>query len=218
MSSFTKKPVLTNLLPRMMMRRRTLTIPNTGSRLIKVAHSIKEIILGMKNEPVSGDERKEIRIKNHSRKKRKTDKKIDKEKPAKTGRRKLISVSAVVVLLLIAALIVYPKIFKRNTLERLRASGEKISVVVMPFLNMTNNVSWDIWQTGIQSEIINNLSKLEELRVLQTVSINEQLQKEGITNTNYTSITSSIASKISKILGADVFITEVYYPPELYLG
>ena len=61
------------------------------------------------------------------------------EKPTKTIKVKLLSTIAVVALLIIAGIIAYPKIFKRNTLEKLRASGERISVAVMPFQNMTND-------------------------------------------------------------------------------
>ena len=63
------------------------------------------------------------------------------EKPAKADERKLISIVAIIAILVIAAIIAYPKIFKRNTLERLKASGERISVAVMPFQNMTNDTS-----------------------------------------------------------------------------
>jgi TolB-like protein len=50
----------------------------------------------------------------------------------------------IAVLLVIAAIFAYPKIFKKNTLEKLRSSGEKISVAVMPFQNMSNDTIWNV--------------------------------------------------------------------------
>ncbi len=74
------------------------------------------------------------------------------EKPAKIPKRKLLSGVLLLRLLIIAAIFAYPKIFKQNTLEKLRSSGERISVAVMPFQNMTNDTTWNIWQDGIQDE------------------------------------------------------------------
>ena len=42
---------------------------------------------------------------------------------------------------LIVAVIVVPKIFKNNTLEKLKSSGEKITTAIMPFQNMTGDAS-----------------------------------------------------------------------------
>jgi tetratricopeptide (TPR) repeat protein len=108
------------------------------------------------------------------------------------------------VLIIAVMVLAYPKIFKRNTLEKLRSSGERISVAVMPFQNMTNDTIWNIWQEGIQNELITSLTNSEELKVRQTESINDLIQSKGFTN--YASITPSIASNVSQKLDADVFI------------
>ena len=90
-------------------------------------------------------------------------------------------------------------------LKKLRSSGERISVAVMPFQNMTNDTTWNVWQEGIQNNLITSLSNNpEELKVRQTQSITDFLQSKGITN--YASITPSVASKISQKLDADVLI------------
>ena len=104
----------------------------------------------------------------------------------------------------IAAILAYPKIFRKDTLEKLRSSGERISVAVMPFQNMTNDTIWDVWQDGVQDILINSFSNSEELRVRQAEFINGLVKDQGIIN--YTSITPLIASKISKKLDANVFI------------
>jgi TolB-like protein/Tfp pilus assembly protein PilF len=124
------------------------------------------------------------------------------KKPVK----KILSASNIIIVALIIAvgILAYPKIFKPNTLEKLRSSGERISVAVMPFQNMTNDTTWNVWQDGIQNELITSLTNSEELKVRQTESINNLIQSKGLTN--YASITPSIASNISQKLDANVFV------------
>jgi TolB-like protein len=74
----------------------------------------------------------------------------------------------------------------------------------MPFQNMTNDTTWNVWQDGIQNELISFLTNSEELKVRQIESTTGLLQSEGLTN--YTSITPSIAGAISQKLDANVFI------------
>jgi TolB-like protein/Tfp pilus assembly protein PilF len=136
---------------------------------------------------IRGDERKEVQ-----------------NKPAKVGEQRLISIIALASILIIAAILIYPKIFKQDSLEMLRSSGERISVVVIPFQNMTNDTTWNVWQDGIQNELITYLTNSEELKIRQPESINTQIQSKGLTN--YASITPSIASKISQKLDANIFI------------
>jgi tetratricopeptide (TPR) repeat protein/TolB-like protein len=108
-------------------------------------------------------------------------------------------------ILLIIAVIVFSKIFRRNTLEKIRTSGERISVAVMPFQNMTNDTIWDKWEEVVQTNITTFLSNYpEELKVRQAELVTKILQSKGLAN--YYSITSSVASSISEKLDADVFI------------
>jgi tetratricopeptide (TPR) repeat protein len=165
----------------------------------KVALAIKEIILAMKREPekvVKATEKaKEVR----------TEKSIFFQgNPSKSWKRKFIPIASIIALLVIIALLAFPKIFKRDTFERLKSSGERISVAVMPFQNMTNDTSWNVWQDGIQEIFITSLSNSEELKVQQTKLISNYLQNKGLTS--YASITPSVASTISKKLDASVLI------------
>ena len=107
------------------------------------------------------------------------------------------------ILIIAVIVLAYPKIFKQDTLESLRSKG-KISVAVMPFQNMTNDSTLNVWQGGIQNEVITSLTDAEELKVRQTESVNNLIQRKGLTN--YASITPSFASNISKKLEADVFV------------
>ena len=108
------------------------------------------------------------------------------------------------ILIIVVLVFAYPKVFKRNTLEKLRSSGERISVAVMPFKNMTNDTIWNVWQDGIQNELITSLTNSEELKVRQIESIIGLLQSKGLTN--YASITPTIASDISQKLETNIFI------------
>ena len=107
------------------------------------------------------------------------------------------------ILIIVVLVLVYPKIFKRDTLEDLKAKG-RISVAVMPFQNMTNDKTLNVWQEGVQNEIITTLTNSDELRIRQTETINSLIQSQGITN--YESITPLVASALSLKLDADVFI------------
>jgi tetratricopeptide (TPR) repeat protein len=174
-------------------------------QLIKVAHSIKEIILGMKNEPSKVIGEKE-QIKESVKEVKTEGIKVVEKNPAKAYRIRFIIPVLVVALLIIAGIIAYPKIFKRNTIEKLRASGERISVAVMPFQNMTNDTIWNIYQLGIQENLINYLSNFpKELLVRQTELISGLLQNKGVTN--YASLTSSVAKTVSQKLESNVFIS-----------
>jgi hypothetical protein len=72
------------------------------------------------------------------------------------------------VLIIAAVVLAYREIFRSGTLEKLRFRAELISVAVIPFLNMTNDSTWDIWQNGFQDNLVASLSNYpDELQVRQ---------------------------------------------------
>jgi tetratricopeptide (TPR) repeat protein/TolB-like protein len=183
---------------------KNLNNTNYRNQINKVALAIKEIILGLKREQI-------LEVKEKAQHKKffeevvKEEKKIEKEKPAKLNKRRLIPRVAILAILIIAAVLFYPKIFKRDTLDKLRSSGERIIVTVMPFQNMTNDTIWNVWRDVIQTNITTFLSNYpEELKVSQTELVNNILQSKGLAD--YYSITSFVASSVSSKLDADVFI------------
>jgi tetratricopeptide (TPR) repeat protein len=107
------------------------------------------------------------------------------------------------ILIVVVLILAYPKVFKRDTLENLRAKG-KISVAVMPFQNMTGDTTKNLWQNWIQDNLIAYLSNSGELKVRQMESIKSVIQSKGLTEN--ASITSSLASAISQTLDANFFI------------
>ena len=119
-------------------------------------------------------------------------------------RRLRVSDLIIAALMIIVVILAYPRIFNRNSLKNLRSPGGKISVAVMPFHNMTSDTTWNIWQTGIQNELITSLTNSEELKVRQTETVNSILRGKGLTN--YASIVQSDATAISQKLGANVVV------------
>jgi AraC-like DNA-binding protein/tetratricopeptide (TPR) repeat protein len=111
---------------------------------------------------------------------------------------------AISVLTVTIGILFYLKIFWRSTVDSLRSSDRKITIAVMPFQNMTNDTTWNVWQYGIQQSFISSLSNASELKVRQRETINTLLQTQRLAG--YESISSSIASAISKKLDADIFI------------
>ena len=170
----------------------------------KIANAIKEIISGLiAGEFVSGKEKTEPKLPLEEVKKSEKINPVGKQPRFKKSKLLSSAVSSVLVLLLLG-IFFYPKIFKHDTLDKLRSSGEKISVAVMPFQNMTNDTIWNVHQNNIQESLISALSNTGELRVRQIKSIKELLQNRG--QSGNTSITPSVASEISQKLDADVFI------------
>jgi tetratricopeptide (TPR) repeat protein len=121
------------------------------------------------------------------------------------GKSKLNLILLIIGILVVAGIFAYPRIFRKDKLEGLKSSDGRVSVAVMPFQNMTNDSIWDVWQEGIQDNLITSLSNSAELKVRQTESITGLLNSNGITN--YASITPSLAGKISQKLDANIFIS-----------
>jgi tetratricopeptide (TPR) repeat protein len=111
----------------------------------------------------------------------------------------IITAMAIVIVILL-----YPKIFNRDKLKDIKDADGRISVAVMPFQNMTNDTIWNVWQDGIQNELITSLTNSEGLKVRQIESITGLIQSKGLIN--YASITPSVASTLSQKLGANIFI------------
>jgi len=132
-----------------------------------------------------------------------TEKKEPLIKPS--GKRRLkVNDFVIAALIVVIAVMAWPKIFKRNSLENLVSSDGRISVAVMPFQNMTNDTTWDIWQSGIQNELIASLTNSGELKVRQAETVNSLMQSRGITD--YASIAPTVASNISKTLDANILV------------
>jgi tetratricopeptide (TPR) repeat protein/TolB-like protein len=168
------------------------------NQINKVANTVNEIIMGMRRDP-ERSVKKIFEMKEH---------KEDPHRDVKTawpGKNKLLIGAGILAIIIIAALFVYPGLTGRNNLKKLISKDGKIPIAVMPFQNMTNDTSLDIWQGGIQSNLITSLSNSEDLKVRQVETITSLLQSKGITD--FASLTPPVAGLISKEIEANVLIT-----------
>jgi tetratricopeptide (TPR) repeat protein len=169
----------------------------------KVANAIDEIITGLKSIQTVGVDTK-IGKSDSLDVFDQEEKHVKGKEFNRSVQYKLISGAAIFVVLIIVALLVYPKILKHDTLNKQRSSGERISLVVLPFRNMTNDSTLNIWQDGIQFNLIESLSNSPDLKVWQPLSTNNLLRSKGYSD--YSQITPSITREISQNLDANVFI------------
>jgi tetratricopeptide (TPR) repeat protein/TolB-like protein len=170
----------------------------------KVALAIKDIILGLKSGSVfpviESDPKKEVIAETT-----KVQKKDPAVRPSKIMWSGIVSGTGLLTLLIIAVLIVYPKIFKHDKDPNPGSADKRISVAVLPFQNMTNDKKLSVLELSIQDDLINYLTNVEELKVDPSDKINGLLRVNGITD--YAHVSPSAASKISAKLGTDVYIS-----------
>jgi len=173
------------------------------NQINKVGNAVQEIISGLLTEPIEAVKEKPLH-REPLEEVRKEVRKEEKEKYTKIPKNKLLSGITILVVLIFAAIIVYPKIFKRDTLEKLRSSGGRISIAIMPFKNLSVDTLLNIWQLGLQNLLITSLSNSEELSVRQYETIGKILG--GTETANYASLTPSFAADLAKKLEANTVI------------
>ncbi|MGD0341338.1 MAG: hypothetical protein ABSA76_06495, partial [Bacteroidales bacterium] len=120
---------------------------------------------------------------------------------------KLLSgILSAVILLALAGVFVYPKIFQVDTLRKLRTSGGRIALAVIPFQNMSNDSTLNYLKEWIPESIVSYLSNFsEDLQVRQPESIYSLPENRALTNN--ASLVPSITALISQKLDADVIIS-----------
>jgi tetratricopeptide (TPR) repeat protein len=110
----------------------------------------------------------------------------------------------IAVLFIVVVILLYPKIFQRDKLKDIRDDDGRISIAVMPFQNMSNDTLWDIYEIGIQNELITDLSNSSDLSIRQFQTVQEILHQTN--QTDFASLTPSSAGDISRKLEANSFI------------
>ena len=82
---------------------------------------------------------------------------------------------------------------------------QEIYVAVMPFCNITDDTSYNVWQIGIQDNLISYLSNYpEEFIIRQTSTITSLMQRKGIQD--YSSISPTAITEFSKKMDANVLV------------
>ena len=167
----------------------------------KVANAISELIAGLKSGPVTSGRQL---IEEAPGKSDKDEKRGLHERPGKVIKYKWPSRFLITAILVITAVLLYPRIFKRDPVERLGSSGERIAIAVMPFQNLTNDTIWNIWQKGIQENLISSLSNVAELKVRQKESIDMLIGNNS--QANFAGLTPSVANTVSRNVNANIYI------------
>ncbi len=176
---------------------------NYRNQINKVANAIDEIISSMKVEP-DHNVKEKAQGKESFKDVRKEEKKVEMEKSTKTIKVRFLYSIAIVALLLIAGIIAYPRIFKRDKFKDIRDANGRISVAVMPFKNMTGDSLYNKWQDSFQNLIISNLSNTNELSVRSFETMLDVIGSTG--HLDYASITPAVAKEIALKLESGTLI------------
>jgi TolB-like protein len=175
-----------------------------NDQINKVAHSIKEIILGMKAGSV-----KVVEEKNHLNDiLDKTTVKVKRPVlPRHTSfvKKQILIAVAIVSFLIIAGVSFYPKIFKSDKFEEIRDTEGRISIAVMPFENLTGDTTLNWFQRGISSLIINGLGSSSELALRDDQTMFEVL--ESMDEVFTAGISHSQAKRVAEKVRAETYIS-----------
>jgi AraC-like DNA-binding protein/tetratricopeptide (TPR) repeat protein len=116
----------------------------------------------------------------------------------------LRGVLLLITILGIAGIIIYSKKMKTDWYDDLVSRDGRISIAVMPFINMTGDTTLNVWQEGIQQNIISSLANNNEIEIRQKELINSLLEFSG--HSEFASISTGIAGRISQKLLAALFV------------
>lgn len=175
-----------------------------ADQINKVAHAIKEIILGMKAEPCTEvKEQNQIKV-------IPDEKSVEEKKPVIIRhtfleRKKILPAVAIFTLMMIAGIFIYPKIFEREKFEEIRDKDGKISIAVMPFENLTGDTTLNWFQRGISSLIINGLGGSSELVLRDDQTMFEVM--ESMDEVFTAGISPSRAKKVAEKVQAVTYIS-----------
>ena len=171
-------------------------------QIIKVAHAVKEIILGMKAERVE-----EMNVKAHTTidDTIKAEERAEFRKPVTLPDSKLLSTLIIGAIIIAAGILLYPRVFKRDKFEKIRNDGGKISVAVIPFENLTGDTTLNWFKKGISSLIINGLGNSSELALCDDHTMFEVM--EDMNQVYSAGISPSLARDIARKAKAETYIS-----------
>jgi tetratricopeptide (TPR) repeat protein len=128
-----------------------------------------------------------------------------KESDISSHKRKL-KISDVIIVALFATVLVllYPKLFTKDKFEDIRDEEGRISIVVMPFQNVSGDSLYAGYELGLQNLLITRLSNSKELSIRPMQTMGEIFGSSR--NLNYSSITPAIARDVAVKLNANTVI------------
>ena len=86
------------------------------------------------------------------------------------GDKGVLSTVLILLLLIVVAVLVYPKIFNNSVVENRTPKLEK-SIAVLPFINDSNDAENVYIVNGVMESILNNLQQIEDLSVISRTSV-----------------------------------------------
>jgi TolB-like protein len=110
----------------------------------------------------------------------------------------------------------FPKIFGSHKSKIKKDPDGRISVVVMPFQNLSGDTLLNVWQEGIQNLLITSLSNSEELSVRQYETMYSIIGDKKLVN--YSFITPAFASDIALKLDANTVIVGNIHKPDVLIN
>jgi len=126
------------------------------------------------------------------------------EKKSYSNKKVLILDTIIVVLLVLVAILAYPKIFDKKS--SLATTGrEDVSIAIMPFENLTGDTNLDFWQQGISEYLLNSLATSDEIKVISSHVVSELM--EGMKKSTAAVLSSGSSQEIARLLNAGIYIT-----------
>ncbi len=110
----------------------------------------------------------------------------------------------IAVLLVIVCILLYPRLFHTDRLMTIRDDEGRISISVMPFLNLTGDSTFNVWQGGIQNLLISALSNSPELEVRQYLTMSDIISQKR--NVNQATVSPALAHEVAADLETRTFI------------
>lgn len=121
----------------------------------------------------------------------------------------ILTISVLTIILVLTLINIYPGHlinFRPNSYKNLKSSRGRISVVVVPFQNLSNDSTLNYLKEWFRESTTSYLSNYsEDLEVRQTESIYRMINNQGLASN--ASITPYVASLISQKLNANILIS-----------
>ena len=176
----------------------------------KVANAISEILTALRNEYTPDNEtdtKTEGVSEPHESIKvlRDEDKASLKRRKFSTSRKYWILTFWLIAILAVVFRLIYPLLSKNSSKTDIKFLGERISIAVMPFRNMTNDSTLNYLNWGVQEGIVTRLSFYPDEIKVMPFDLTHTFLKSNNTLT-YSSITVLSGSDISKKLDAELFL------------
>ena len=151
-----------------------------NDQINKVAHAIKEIIVVLKVEAVERL-REKTELSEPPKEIKKEEIREARPEPAKFNRHNILS-GIVIIVVLVAIFLVYPRIFNTSKSKIPKDPNGKISIAVNTFDNLTGDTSLNYMQVGLPIILRGYLANSNELSVQSTATMNEVYQSMQLTS------------------------------------